>query len=146
MPSAVIRSESTSSGPARWTIASALVVLCTLTGLAGCASPPYSTTDPARDAVSETGLASWYDDSLHGRPTASGEPYDRNALTAAHRTLPFGTTVRVARLDADRSVVVTINDRGPFVEGRIIDLSRRAAEELDMIHDGVARVRVVVVD
>jgi rare lipoprotein A len=142
----VIQTESTSSRTLRSATALSVAVCCILVGLAGCASPPSSGTDPVHNGASQTGLASWYSDSLHGRPTASGEPYDRDALTAAHRILPFGTTVQVTRLDAGQSVMVTINDRGPFVEGRIIDLSRRAAEELDMIHDGVVRVRVVVVD
>ena len=90
-----------------------------------------------------TGVASYYADSLAGRPTASGEPYDPAALTAAHRTLPFGTLVEVSR--EGRKVVVRINDRGPFAKKRIIDLSRRAAEELGMIRAGVARVTVRVV-
>ncbi|MBA2777703.1 septal ring lytic transglycosylase RlpA family protein [Billgrantia kenyensis] len=90
----------------------------------------------------EQGLASFYADRYHGRQTASGERHDRNALTAAHRSLPFGTTVRVTRLDNGSETVVRINDRGPFVRGRVIDLSRRAAEELDMIGPGVVEVRL----
>lgn len=91
----------------------------------------------------EQGQASYYADRYHGRRTASGETYDRNALTAAHRSLPFGTRVRVTRLDNGRDTVVRINDRGPFVRGRVIDLSRRAAEELDMFGPGVVDVRVL---
>lgn len=92
-----------------------------------------------------TGLASYYADSLAGRPTASGEPYDPGELTAAHRTLPFGTLVEVAR-DGGRTVVVRINDRGPFgKKKRLIDLSRRAAEELGMVRAGVVSVTVRVV-
>lgn len=91
------------------------------------------------------GKASYYADSLAGNATASGEPYDPEKLTAAHRELPFGTRVRVARVDDDRAVVVRINDRGPFGnKKRIIDVSRAAAEELGMIRAGVVDVRVEV--
>jgi rare lipoprotein A len=88
-------------------------------------------------------MASWYGRRFHGRRTASGERYNMNALTAAHRTLPFGTRVRVERLDNGRHVVVRINDRGPFVKGRVIDLSREAARRLGILGAGVASVRVV---
>ncbi|OLU19577.1 hypothetical protein BVH01_04730 [Pseudomonas sp. PA1(2017)] len=88
------------------------------------------------------GKASYYGKAHHGNRTASGERFDQNALTAAHRTLPFGTMVKVTNLNNDRSVVVRINDRGPFARGRIIDVSRKAAEALDMIRSGVAPVRV----
>ncbi|RMF30727.1 MAG: septal ring lytic transglycosylase RlpA family protein [Bacteroidetes bacterium] len=91
------------------------------------------------------GQASYYHDKFHGTKTASGETYNKNDLTAAHKTLPFGTMVKVTRLDNNKSVTVRINDRGPFDPGRIIDLSRRAAEEIGLIQDGVARVKVEVV-
>jgi len=91
------------------------------------------------------GLASWYGGKFHGRLTSSGEVFDTNEMTAAHRQLPFGTMVRVTNLDNGRSTVVKINDRGPFVEGRIIDLSRAAAEALDMLGSGVARVSLEIV-
>jgi rare lipoprotein A len=91
------------------------------------------------------GLASWYGGKFHGRLTSSGEVFDTNELTAAHRLLPFGTLVKVTDLDNRRSVVVKINDRGPFVEGRIIDLSRKAADELGMLGQGVARVSLEIV-
>ncbi len=94
-------------------------------------------------AGGETGLASYYGSEFQGRRTANGEVYDENKLTAAHRTLPFGTRVRVTNLTNGKSVVVRINDRGPFRGGRIIDLSRRAAREIDSIREGVVRVRVV---
>lgn len=97
-------------------------------------------------AYGETGLASYYADALQGRKTANGERYNRNAFTAAHRTLPFGTRVRVTRLKTRQSIVVRINDRGPFVKGRIIDLSYAAARELGMLRDGVVKVQVVAVD
>lgn len=91
-----------------------------------------------------TGVASWYGHDFHGRRTANGETYDMNALTAAHTTLPMPTIVRVTNLDNGRSVVVRINDRGPFAEDRIIDMSRAGARELDFERNGLARVRVAV--
>ena len=90
----------------------------------------------------QTGLASYYGDQFQGRVTANGERFDKRAMTAAHRTFPFGTRVRVTNLENGREVVVRINDRGPFVAGRIIDLSEAAAEKLGMIAAGVVRVRV----
>jgi rare lipoprotein A len=87
------------------------------------------------------GQASYISDRLAGRLTANGERYDPEALTAAHRTLPFGTRLRVTRLDTGAEVVVRINDRGPFVRGRVLDLSRAAARRLDMLRDGVVDVR-----
>ncbi len=91
-----------------------------------------------------TGTASWYGSDFHGRRTANGETYDMNALTAAHPTLPMPTIVRVTNLDNGRSVVVRINDRGPFAEDRIIDMSRAGARELGFENKGLARVRVTV--
>ncbi len=96
-------------------------------------------------AFCEEGLASWYGGKFQGRRTASGEIFDTNRFTAAHRTLAFGTLVRVTNLDNGRSTTVRINDRGPFVAGRIIDLSRAAAQAIGMTGAGVARVRVEVV-
>ncbi|MCW6037346.1 septal ring lytic transglycosylase RlpA family protein [Spirulina subsalsa FACHB-351] len=90
------------------------------------------------------GVASWYGPNFHGRRSASGEIYNQNAMTAAHRTLPFGTRVRVTNLNNGRSVVVRINDRGPFIAGRVIDLSRGAAQEIGLIRSGVAPVSVEV--
>ena len=90
------------------------------------------------------GLASWYGGQFHGRLTASGESFDKNALTAAHRSLPFGTRVRVTNLANGRSLLLTINDRGPFVDGRIIDVSQRAAEQLGFKNKGITRVRLEV--
>ena len=87
-----------------------------------------------------TGMASYYADSLHGNKTASGEPYDKDALTAAHRSLEFGTTVRVTYLKTGKSVEVRINDRGPHVESRIIDLSGAAAEQIGLKEDGIGEV------
>ena len=93
----------------------------------------------------EFGKANYYSDSLHGRKTASGEKYDKNELTCAHKSLPFGSKVKVTRLDNKKSVVVRVNDRGSFKEGYIIELSRRAAEVIDLDRDGSAGVRVEVV-
>ncbi len=92
----------------------------------------------------ETGMASYYGDEFDGRPTSSGEEFDQTELTAAHKTLPFGTVVTVTNLDNGRSVTVRINDRGPFAAGRIIDLSRAAAESIGMIESGTARVRITI--
>lgn len=106
-------------------------------------------TQPIRqepDAVDsdfeETGMASYYGDEFDGRQTSSGEVFDQSEMTAAHKSLPFGTAVIVTNLDNGRSVEVRINDRGPFVAGRIIDLSRSAAESIGMIESGTARVRI----
>ena len=94
----------------------------------------------------EFGYASFYADKYHGKPTASGELYDTNGLTAAHKTLPFGTQVRVTSLENNQSVEVIINDRGPFIEGRIIDISRRAAADLDMEKAGQIRVKIEILN
>lgn len=94
----------------------------------------------------QTGKASFYADKFEGRPTASGEKYRHNKLTAAHKTLPFGTKVKVTNLDNNKSVEVIINDRGPYVDGRIIDLSKSAAEQLGFINQGLAEVKVEIVD
>ena len=94
----------------------------------------------------ETGIAIFYSDAMQGKAVASGEKYDKDALTAAHRTLPLGTMVKVTNLKNNKSVVVKVNDRGPHGSNkRIIDLSRRAAQELDMIQDGKAQVRLELV-
>ncbi len=92
--------------------------------------------------LTETGYASWYGDPYHGRRAASGEIYDKNKLTAAHLTLPFGTQVKVTDLENNRTVEVRINDRGPFVKGRILDLSLAAARKIQMVGPGTALVRL----
>ncbi|MGH7376435.1 MAG: septal ring lytic transglycosylase RlpA family protein [Candidatus Methylomirabilales bacterium] len=107
--------------------------------------PPPAFPSVARPEAAEVGLASWYGRGDHGKRTANGEPFDMEAFTAAHRSLPFGTWVRVTHLATRRTVMVRINDRGPWVEGRVIDLSRRAAQALGILWDGVARVRLEVV-
>ena len=129
-----------------------LVSICCLALLAlsaiGCgrkqAPPPARREIPVKRGHTETGEASYYADKFAGRKTASGERYSHRKLTAAHRTLPFGTLLRVVNLGNDRRVNVTVNDRGPWKRGRIIDLSRAAAAKLDMLRAGVARVRIEV--
>ncbi len=122
-----------------------LIALALVAALAGCASgPPRSSGDDA-GVVSdgreiERGIASWYGAQHHGRRTASGEVFDMNALTAAHKTLPFGTRVRVLNPASGQAVVVRINDRGPFAPGRVIDLSRAGAERIGLVRAGVAPV------
>jgi rare lipoprotein A len=94
----------------------------------------------------QVGTASWYGPGFHGRKTASGERFDQNKLTAAHRSLPLDTVVKVTNLDNGKAVKVSINDRGPYVGNRVIDLSRAAANKLDMTEDGTARVRIEVAE
>ncbi len=115
--------------------------LLTLLALLPASSAVQATVAPGHI---EAGIASYYHDRFHGRTTASGERFDQTALTAAHRTLPFGTTVRVTRTDTGKSVKVRINDRGPFRAGRVIDLSRTAASRLDMLDRGLVPVKVEV--
>jgi rare lipoprotein A len=103
---------------------------------------PLSDNGPNVADFHQTGRASWYGRFFHGRRTANGERYDMHALTAAHRTLPLGSYVRVTNPDTDRSVVVKINDRGPYVRGRIIDLSVAAAHALVMQRAGTANVQI----
>jgi len=114
--------------------------------LSACATFSSSSYDggPVDMAYTETGGASWYGPGFHGRQAANGEIYDQNALTAAHRTLPFGTLVEVTRRDTGERVVVRITDRGPFVRGRIIDLSYEAARRLHSLGPGVVPVRLRV--
>ena len=104
--------------------------------------PALADTSPPPAA--ETGTASYYADKYHGRPTASGELFDMRQLTAAHPHLKFGTVVKVTNTQNHRTVLVRINDRGPFVRGRVIDLSLAAAEELQMIRRGLASVKLDV--
>ena len=93
----------------------------------------------------ETGIASWYGPDFYGKYTANGELYDGNQLTAAHKTLPLPVNVRVTNLDNGKSIIVRVNDRGPYARGRIIDLSRKAAELLDVVQNGTAKVRVTYI-
>ncbi len=118
-------------------------------GVAACSTVRPLAPEPApapgaeQPSFTQTGIASWYGRGHHGKPTAQGEPFDMNKLTAAHRTLPLDTTVRVTNLANHKTVKVRINDRGPYVAGRVIDLSARAAKEL-AIADGITRVRIEV--
>lgn len=100
---------------------------------------------PSSHGYHERGVASWYGEKFHGRPTSSQEPYDMHAMTAAHKSLPLPTYVRVRNLANGRSVIVRVNDRGPFVDNRIIDLSYAAATKLDMIRDGTSLVEVTAI-
>ena len=129
-------------------IARLLAAVIVAVGLAACSgSEPTAGQDRSTVRLSHArGEASYYADKFEGRPTASGEIYDHDKMTAAHRSLPFGTKVRVTRLATGRSVVVRINDRGPFKRGRIIDLSKRAARNLRLLQVGVAAVKIEVVD
>jgi rare lipoprotein A len=129
-----------------------LTSLLMLALLAGCStrSDPPSPEPPAQEKAAHkhtkrvSGLASYYADKYHGRTTASGERFDQNAMTAAHRTLPFGTKVKVTNVENGKSVLVRINDRGPFVKGRIIDLSRSAFARIGSTRAGVMPVEIEV--
>ena len=112
--------------------------------LASCARPPARPTIPGIPGAGEVGLASWYGPDFHGRRTSSGEVYDMYQLTAAHRELPLGTWILVTNLENGRSVELRVNDRGPFVGDRIVDVSYAAGRLLDMIGPGVIPVRLIV--
>ncbi|MBK8967427.1 MAG: septal ring lytic transglycosylase RlpA family protein [Lewinellaceae bacterium] len=99
----------------------------------------------AQSAQEEFGKCGYYADALQGRKTASGEKYDKNLLTCAHKTLPFGTTLKITRLDNGKSVTVRVNDRGPFIEGYVTDVSRKAAEAIGLVRDGVTKVKIEIV-
>ncbi|MEI6410523.1 MAG: septal ring lytic transglycosylase RlpA family protein [Bacteroidota bacterium] len=120
-----------------------LFVFCSLCLLLAGA---LSLSSFVRNGFEEYGKAGYYADKLQGRKTASGEPYDKDALTCAHKTLPFGTKVRVTRLDNKASVVVKVNDRGPYHEGFVTDISRKAAEQIGLVKDGTTRVKLEVVE
>jgi rare lipoprotein A len=126
--------------------AKALLLLAVVTLLgSGCASAPRAqrTVDASVTQSGPTvGIASYYGKQYHGRKTASGERFNMHELTAAHRTLPFGTNLKVTNLANDRSVVVRVNDRGPFKRDRILDVSLEAARRLQMVAAGVTRVRI----
>ena len=131
-----------------------ILIVASIIALTGCGHKRSKVTRvprPPRTPVvvhpgdTEEGVASWYGHPYHGRQAANGEIYDMEKMTAAHRTLPFETWVRVYDLDNNRTTEVRITDRGPFVGGRIIDLSHAAARELEMIGPGVARVRIEVI-
>jgi len=128
---------------ARPVIRTTAILACLLPAiLAGCGSSAQRAHQA--DAEAKVGYASFYAHRFHGRATAYGETYDENALTAAHRSLPPGTRVRVTNLENGRSVVLRINDRGPWTKNRLIDVSYAAAQELRFVRQGLARVRVEV--
>jgi rare lipoprotein A len=105
------------------------------------------TNQPINQTIlDEYGVASYYGDEFHGRKTASGEKYNKNELTCAHKTYPFGTKIRVSRLDNKKSVIVRVNDRGPFIKGYVVDLSKKAAQEIGMVEDGIVKVKIELVE
>lgn len=120
----------------------AQLALTALLSLSGCAAIGDSFHEDGGLSYSAEGRASYYSSRLHGRRTASGEPYDETAMTAAHPHLPFDTQLCITNLMNGRNTTVRVNDRGPFVGGRIIDLSLAAAKELGMLRTGIVRVRV----
>ena len=131
-----------------------LVIGCAVAGLialsaktearsSASSQPPRALVVPKEEA--ETGEASWYGEEFQGNTTANGETYDLNGLTAAHPTLPFGTTVRVTNLNNSKNILLRINDRGPYIGRRLIDVSKAAAKFLGFVGSGTARVRVEVV-
>jgi rare lipoprotein A len=116
----------------------------------GCQQNDTSVKGPADNAnipkggvVKQQGPASWYGDDFHGKPTASGETYNQNALTAASKTLPLGTVAQVTNVDTGKSVTVKVNDRGPYVGNRVMDLSKAAAKKIDLKEQGVGKVKIV---
>jgi rare lipoprotein A len=125
----------------------AILLLGFATACASRQAPRPVPTIPARTGAWEEGVASWYGgkDGFEGKPTASGEIYDGNQMTAAHRTLPLGTVVEVQNLENGKTARVRINDRGPFIKGRILDLSRTAAGLLGLIGPGIATIRLTIV-
>lgn len=120
-----------------------LLILLGLLTLSGCAGSPRKADYDLGHG--EVGTASWYGKHFHGRPTSSGEIFNMFALSAAHQTLPFGTQLRVTELESGRNVRVKVNDRGPFVDDRILDLSYEAARRLGMIQDGTAEVQIEII-
>lgn len=124
----------------------ALVLIVTASSITpGCRKKARAPKPPVIGA-NEKGIASWYGHPYHGRRAANGEVYDMEKMTAAHRTLPFGTWVRVDNLDNGRTTTVRITDRGPFIDGRIIDLSKAAAREIAMLGPGLAKVELTIIE
>lgn len=123
------------------------IALSALVMIAGCGPKKQKrqVAIPRPVGYTETGIASWYGHPYHGRAAANGEVYDMEKMTAAHRTLPFDTWVRVRNLSNRKQVEVRITDRGPFIDGRIIDLSRAAARDIDLLIPGVTKVRLEII-
>ncbi len=130
----------------RHTTISLLLLFLFMMFLSSCGIVKRAGADEESIRIVGTGIASWYGTQFHGQPTANGEVYNMNDYTAAHRTLPFNTLVRVENRENGKSVVVRINDRGPYVGNRVIDLSRKAANEIDMIGPGTAEVILHLID
>lgn len=126
-------------GMKRWGMLAVAIALLAVIALSG-----WKYARQERNSISfiETGIASWYGPSFHGKKTASGETYDQNELTAAHKKLPLGSQATVTNLETGKSVNVEINDRGPYVPGRKIDLSKEAARQLGILQDGTSKVRI----
>jgi rare lipoprotein A len=122
-----------------------LVLVLVIAILASGCGKKVKIAKPPKIGSTESGIASWYGHPYHGRRAANGEVYDMGKLTAAHRTYPFETWVRVTNLSNDKTVDVRIQDRGPFVRGRIIDLSHAAAREIDLIGPGITKVKLTVI-
>ncbi|MBK8946706.1 MAG: septal ring lytic transglycosylase RlpA family protein [Ignavibacteriae bacterium] len=118
------------------------IILFSLNLISCSSSREFSEYDNVEGILIEDGIASWYGIEFHGKSTANGETYNKNDFTAAHRTLPFGSIVRVTNLDNGKYVIVRINDRGPFAKNRIIDLSQKAAQKIEMISNGSAKVEL----
>src|ERR1017187_6409867 len=145
----MLRLQSQAGGPRHKFLAVALAAVV----FSGCGhkthvrrtAPPAAPAPAPKIGDTEAGLASWYGRPYHGRAAADGEIYDMETLVAAHRTLPFQTQVRVRNLSNDKTVDVRIIDRGPFIQGRIIDLSHAAAKEIDLIGPGVGQVEITVI-
>jgi rare lipoprotein A len=126
-------------------VLASIAVLAAFFCAAACGGKKIKAAKPPRIGATEQGIASWYGHPYHGRRAANGEIYDMEKLTAAHRTMPFNTWVRVTNLSNHRAVDVRIQDRGPFVNGRIIDLSRAAARQIEMIGPGTTKVRITII-
>lgn len=125
------------------------VIVILLAMLSGCSSTlPIDSSKTKHYSTSHAlvGQASWYGNKFHGKLTASGEKYNMRAYTAAHKTLPFGTIVRATNTNNNKSVDVKINDRGPFVKGRVIDLSKKAFEQIGSVNQGIVPIRIDVLD
>ncbi len=136
----------------RWLKPAVLFVAASFIAGCGTGSPRFTSATGADAAIRDSsghqldGIASYYAEEFHGRKTANGETYDMNSLTAAHRTLPFGTRVKVVNRETGRSVVVRINDRGPFKDDRVIDLSLAAAKQLGLIANGTGAVLLEILE